>query len=90
LSDFNMYLVNFVPNGAPMILLPVLYVIEIMSYVIRPLALVVRICVNIFCRHMLLLLGGFSGIPLLIVLVMLLEFGVAIVQGYVYAMILIL
>jgi len=85
-----MYLVNFVPSRAPIALLPALYIIEIVSYFIRPLALVVRICVNMFCGHILLLLGRFSGIPLVLVIVMLLEFGVAIVQGYVYSMILML
>lgn len=85
-----MYLVNFVPSRAPIALLPALYIIEIVSYFIRPLALVVRICVNMFCRHMLLLLRGFSRIPLVLCMVMLLEFGVAIVQGYVYSIILIL
>lgn len=85
-----MYLVNFVPSRAPIALLPALYIIEIVSYFIRPLALVVRICVNMFCRHMLLLLRGFSRIPLVLCIVMLLEFGVAIVQGYVYSIILIL
>jgi len=85
-----MYLVNFVPSRAPIALLPALYIIEIVSYFIRPLALVVRICVNMFCRHMLLLLRGFSRIPLVLCIVILLEFGVAIVQGYVYSIILIL
>jgi len=85
-----MYLVNFVPSRAPIALLPALYIIEIVSYFIRPLALVVRICVNMFCRHMLLLLRGFSRIPLVLCIVILLEFGVAIVQRYVYSIILIL
>jgi F-type H+-transporting ATPase subunit a len=90
LSDLNMYMINFVPSRAPLMLLPALYIIEIISYFIRPLALVVRICVNMFCRHILLLLGGFSGIPVILIAVMMLEFGVAVVQGYVYSMILIL
>ena len=83
------YLTMFVPGGAPMALLPLLYVIEIVSYVIRPLALVVRICVNLFCRHILLVLRGIASM-IVVVLVLLLEFGVAVVQGYVYSMILML
>jgi len=89
LSDLAGYIVIFVPGGAPILLLPLLYIIEIVSYVIRPLALVVRICVNLFCRHMLLVLGGMNSI-VVVVLVLLLEFRVAIVQRYVYSIILIL
>jgi F-type H+-transporting ATPase subunit a len=90
LVDLKMYIVNFVPSGAPLVLLPVLYIIEVVSYIMRPLALIVRICVNMFCRHMLLLLGRFSRLPTILIIVILLEFGVAVVQGYVYAIILML
>lgn len=88
--DLLGYLVIFVPGGAPIVLLPLLYMIEVVSYVIRPLALVIRICVNMFCGHMLLVLGGLTGMIYVIVLVLLLEFGVAVVQGYVYSIILLL
>merc|ERR1712044_123511 len=88
-SDLLGYIVMFVPGGAPIVLLPLLYIIEIVSYVMRPLALVIRICVNLFCRHMLLILRGIASF-MVMVFVLLLEFGVAVVQGYVYSMILML
>merc|ERR1712157_474937 len=88
LRDVLRYLVIFVPGGAPIRLLPLLYAIEIVSYFIRPIALVIRICVNIFCRHILLVLGGLARA--IIIGIILLELGVAIVQGYVYSMILML
>merc|ERR1712048_186402 len=88
IGDVLRYLVMFVPGGAPIGLLPLLYVIEIVSYLIRPLALVIRICVNMFCGHILLVLGGLAGA--VVVGIILLELGVAVVQGYVYSMILIL
>merc|ERR1712019_53359 len=88
LRDVLRYLVIFVPGGAPIRLLPLLYAIEIVSYFIRPMALVIRICVNIFCRHILLVLGGLARAT--IIGIILLELGVAIVQGYVYSMILML
>jgi F0F1-type ATP synthase membrane subunit a len=88
IADIFGYLVIFVPGGAPIGLLPLLYVIEVVSYVIRPLALVIRICVNIFCGHILLILGRLAGT--FIIGIILLELGVAVVQGYVYSMILIL
>merc|ERR1712003_555194 len=88
LRDVLGYVVIFVPNGAPIRLLPLLYAIEIVSYFIRPIALVIRICVNIFCGHILLVLGGLARV--VIIGIILLELGVAIVQGYVYSMILML
>merc|ERR1712019_282430 len=88
IGDVLGYLVMFVPGGAPIGLLPLLYVIEIVSYLMRPLALVIRICVNMFCGHILLVLGGLAGA--VVVGIILLELGVAVVQGYVYSMILIL
>merc|ERR1711976_65856 len=88
IGDMLGYLVMFVPGGAPIRLLPLLYAIEIVSYFIRPMALVIRICVNIFCRHMLLVLGGLARA--VIIGIILLELGVAIVQGYVYSIILML
>jgi len=87
-GDVLGYLVMFVPGGAPIRLLPLLYVIEIVSYLIRPLALVIRICVNMFCGHMLLVLGRLARA--VVVGIILLELGVAVVQGYVYSMILML
>jgi F0F1-type ATP synthase membrane subunit a len=88
LSDYLRYLVIFVPGGAPMRLLPLLYLIEVVSYLMRPMALVIRICVNIFCRHILLILGRLAGT--FIIGIILLELRVAVVQGYVYSIILIL
>jgi F0F1-type ATP synthase membrane subunit a len=88
LSDYLRYLVIFVPGGAPMRLLPLLYLIEVVSYLMRPMALVIRICVNIFCRHILLILGRLART--FIIGIILLELRVAVVQGYVYSIILIL
>merc|ERR1712157_241334 len=88
IRDMLRYLVIFVPGGAPIRLLPLLYAIEVVSYFIRPIALVIRICVNIFCGHILLVLGGLAGV--VIIGIILLELGVAIVQGYVYSIILML
>merc|ERR1712048_1376947 len=88
INDINGFMIMFVPSGAPLVLLPLLYIIEVVSYLIRPLALVVRICVNLFCGHLLLVLRGLARA--VVVGIILLELGVAIVQGYVYSMILIL
>merc|ERR1711990_1307936 len=43
------YLKLFVPSGVPMVLLPLIVVIEIISYLSRPISLSVRLFANIPC-----------------------------------------
>jgi F-type H+-transporting ATPase subunit a len=85
----------FVPSGAPKILLPLIVVIEIVSYLIRPLSLSLRLFANMMAGHALvhILLGFVYLITSTLVLplgvlavftVMLLEFGIALIQAYVF------
>ena len=54
------YLKIFVPSGVPMILLPIISVIEIISYLSRPISLSVRLFANMMAGHtMLKVFGGF-------------------------------
>jgi F-type H+-transporting ATPase subunit a len=55
--DWEVILSRFVPS-APLVLVPLLFVIEIVSYLVRPIALVVRIMVNLACGHLLLVVSG--------------------------------
>jgi len=84
-----------VPSGAPKILLPLIVVIEIVSYLIRPLSLSLRLFANMMAGHALvhILLGFVYLITSTLVLplgvlavftVMLLEFGIALIQAYVF------
>ena len=53
------YLKIFVPSGVPMVLLPVISVIEIISYLSRPISLSVRLFANMMAGHtMLKVFGG--------------------------------
>ena len=92
-SFFNM----FVPSNIPMVILPFIVVIEVMSYFIRPLSLAMRLFANIMAGHTLLnILSGFNiglsclGLTiyllsfLLVTSIMILEFGIAFLQAYVY------
>jgi len=85
----------FVPSGAPKVLLPLIVVIEIVSYLIRPLSLALRLFANMMAGHALVhILLGFVYLivspmilPVGVVLVfsvMLLEFGIALIQAYVF------
>jgi F-type H+-transporting ATPase subunit a len=84
----------FVPQGAPIFLLPLIVVIEIVSYCIRPVSLALRLFANMMAGHTLMhiLVGFVVGAPLLttalvlvgIFAVTLLEFGIALLQAYVF------
>lgn len=88
----------FVPSGVPKPLIPFLVVIEVVSYLIRPFSLSVRLFANMLAGHTLLnILAAFifnvfkkyaliSFIPLLfIVFIIILEFCIAIVQAYIFS-----
>ena len=54
------YLKLFVPSGVPKLLLPLIIVIEIISYLSRPVSLSVRLFANMMAGHtMLKVFGGF-------------------------------
>ena len=55
------YLSIFVPSGVPTVLLPLITVIEIISYLSRPVSLSVRLFANMMAGHtMLKVFGGFA------------------------------
>ena len=51
----------FVPSGIPWVLMPLLIVIEVISYLTRPVSLAVRLFANMMAGHtMLKVFGGFT------------------------------
>jgi F-type H+-transporting ATPase subunit a len=88
--NYELILSHFVPE-CPMVLVPLMIVIEVISYFVRPFALVLRIIVNLTCGHLLLVVRGICGIIgnyVPIVLVLGLELIVAVVQSFVFCIIL--
>ena len=89
------YLKLFVPRGVPVILLPLIVVIEIISYLSRPISLSVRLFANMMAGHtMLKVFGGFvvslgligGWLPLSFSVALTgLEILVAFLQAYVFA-----
>lgn len=91
----------FVPSGVPGVLLPFIVVIEVLSFISRPISLSIRLFANMLAGHITLKVfagfvvalgsAGFVGIlgailPLLaIVALTALEFLVAALQAYVFA-----
>lgn len=95
------FLKLFVPSGAPAPLLPLIVVIEIVSYLIRSFSLALRLFANLMAGHTLLhILSGFvvvaasfslfvALIPyLLVFFVGILEVGISILQAYVFTVLL--
>jgi F-type H+-transporting ATPase subunit a len=83
------FLSRIIPN-APLILVPLLAVVEVVSFLVRPCAIILRIGINLICRHLLLTMGGMVIIwrnCVVIGLVIVLECRVALIQRYVMTMI---
>jgi F-type H+-transporting ATPase subunit a len=88
------YLKLFVPEGVPMWLMPLIVPIELISYLIRPVSLSVRLFANMMAGHTMLKvfagfvvsLGIFGFAPLLFTIAFTgLEFVVAFLQAFIFA-----
>jgi F-type H+-transporting ATPase subunit a len=88
------FLKFFVPSGVPIALLPILIPIEVISYLVRPISLSLRLFANMMAGHTMLkvfasfivLLGLFGGwAPLLLVIILTgFEIMIAVLQAYVF------
>nr|YP_009247037.1 ATP synthase F0 subunit 6 [Macropodus erythropterus]AMW02884.1 ATP synthase F0 subunit 6 [Macropodus erythropterus] len=92
---------HLLPEGTPTLLIPVIIIIETISFLIRPLALGVRLTANLIAGHLLIQLiatAAFVLLPLmptvalltstLLLLLTLLEVAVALIQAYVFVLLL--
>ena len=89
------YLKLFIPRGVPVVLLPIIVIIEIISYLARPVSLSVRLFANMLAGHtMLKVFGGFvislgiigGWLPLSFTVALIgLEILIAFLQAYVFA-----
>nr|QAB45363.1 ATP synthase F0 subunit 6 [Callosciurus notatus] len=92
-------LAHFLPQGTPTPLIPMLIIIETISLFIQPMALAVRLTANITAGHLLMHLIGGATLALasispptamitfiILILLTLLEFAVALIQAYVFTL----
>ncbi len=89
------FLKFFVPSGVPMALLPLLVVIEVISYLTRPISLSVRLFANMMAGHTMIkvfasfvvglgILGGWAPLAFMVAFTGL-EIMIAFLQAYVFA-----
>nr|AHA03173.1 ATP synthase F0 subunit 6 [Tursiops australis] len=95
----KMSLAHLLPLGTPTFLIPMLVMIETISLFTQPLALAVRLTANITAGHLLLHLIGSATLALMsislftalitfiiLTLLIILEFAVALIQAYVFTL----
>nr|AOR40665.1 ATP synthase F0 subunit 6 [Chlorocebus pygerythrus] len=92
-------LAHLLPQGTPTLLIPMLVMIETISLIIQPVALAVRLTANITAGHLLMHLIGNATLALLTInssaasltfmlltLLIILEVAVALIQAYVFTL----
>nr|YP_009109997.1 ATP synthase F0 subunit 6 [Wiedomys cerradensis]AIR76239.1 ATP synthase F0 subunit 6 [Wiedomys cerradensis] len=92
-------LAHFLPQGTPIALIPMLIIIETISLFIQPMALAVRLTANITAGHLLIHLIGGATLALtsismtvasisfiILILLTILEIAVALIQAYVFTL----
>ena len=98
-KNFKYRAAHLVPEGSPLILAPLIVIIERISHLIRPFTLSIRLAANIMAGH--LIIGLLSRIRLINLysflsslflqrILLVLEFGVSIIQGFVFRILLLL
>ena len=91
----NNIFIHLVPQGTPNVLIPFIVLIESIRNIIRPITLTIRLTANIIAGHLLLTLLRRLGckIPLILIpillliqiILLILESAVAIIQSYVFS-----
>lgn len=99
-SSLKHFLAHLIPVGTPLMLVSFMVVVEVLSNLIRPLALTFRLTANMMAGHLLMSLIGralislsFSFIILgsfIQSLLVIMELGVSVIQAYVFSTLLLL
>ncbi len=88
------YLKLFLPEGTPIVLMPLMFIIELFAYLARPVSLSLRLAANMTAGHIILkviasfvIMAGFVGIFPFALLVVLdgFEIFIALLQAYIFS-----
>lgn len=100
ISLYDEYISHLLPYGAPIALMILLPLIEIISQILRPLTLSVRISTNLAAGHIIVFIFSYfitlirtftrPFIGLVILILQVLELGIRILQAYIFITLLIL
>jgi len=98
-KNFKNRAAHLVPEGSPIYLSPLIVLIERISHLIRPFTLSIRLAANIIAGHLIIRLLsrirlirilGFTRSLILQRILLILEFGVSIIQGFVFRILILL
>lgn len=99
LKNFKNRAAHLVPEGSPLYLAPLIVLIETIRHLMRPFTLAVRLAANIIAGHLIISLlarirtlgiFGFFNSLFFQSALLLLEFGVSVIQGFVFRILLLL
>lgn len=99
IKNFKHRAAHLVPEGSPMYLAPFIVLIELIRHLMRPFTLSIRLAANIIAGHLIIILLarvrsigflGFGSSLLFQRILLILEFGVSIIQGFVFRILLLL
>lgn len=94
-KGFKGYFLSFIPEGIPAFLIPLIFIIEFFTYLIRPFTLAIRLAANMIAGHTILKviagfvagMGIFGIVPILFISILTgFEFFVAGLQAYIFSM----
>nr|CAC27833.1 ATP synthase A chain subunit 6 [Eriosoma lanuginosum] len=90
IKNFKKMIIHLIPLNTPLMLSPLMAIIETMSIFIRPMSLSIWLTANLIAGHLLMTLLNFNSLMLIILFIqmflMMFELCVAMIQSYVFSM----